>query len=83
MENKNNTLLEHYKLAIRRFKKDWENKFIKHSKPSLIIILPATVIRNVFTFLIGGLFAVPISHLICEVLFPNKFSATEEDSSNE
>lgn len=77
MENKNVQLLEHYKWSFDQFKTDWKNKFTKHSKPALIIILPATIIRNIFTFLIGSLFAVPISHFICEILFPGKFATIE------
>lgn len=82
MENKNGSLLEHYKLAIRRFKKDWKNKFTKHSKPSLVIILPATVIRNILTGLMGFLLVIPISHLICEVLLPGKFLLVEADDDD-
>lgn len=78
MENKNGPLLEHYKWSFDQFKKDWKNKFTKHSKPALIIILPATIIRNIFTFLIGSLFAIPISYIMCDVLFPGKFPLIEE-----
>lgn len=77
MKKNNDTILGDFKFLIRNLRKDYKKKFDKYNKLALLIVIPATIVRNIYVILMG-IIVIPVTHFVTWIL-PIEFQTIEDN----